>query len=228
MRKILGAPFRQAVKLGTLQTNPLASLDPLKTNRIEKGVFTVEEVSRLLTAADKDWKGLILIAYLTGMRLRDAVDLKQENIDLEAKLISFQAAKTEQKLVIPMHEDLLNHLLSLPSSDDPKAFLFPTLASKRTPALSVAFKQIMGKAGIDGGVAREKLGSKGKTISSRSFHSLRHSFVSALANANVSAELRQRLSGHASEEMHKLYTHHELETMRRAVTSIPRLPKGEL
>jgi hypothetical protein len=53
---------------------------------------------------------------------------------------------------------------------------------------------------------------------------LRHSFISALANSGVSSELRRRLSGHASEEMHAVYTHHELETIRQAVSAIPRLP----
>src|SRR5215469_9064748 len=40
VRKILGAPFRQAVKLGTLSKNPLANVPPLKKGRFEKGTFT--------------------------------------------------------------------------------------------------------------------------------------------------------------------------------------------
>lgn len=79
---------------------------------------------------------------------------------------------------------------------------------------------------VEAGVARVKAGAKGRSFSLRSFHSLRQSFVSVLANSGVNSELRRRLSGHASEEMHAVYTHHELETLRQAITSIPRLPQA--
>jgi hypothetical protein len=45
-----------------------------------------------------------------------------------------------------------------------------------------------------------------------------------MANANVPLEIRQKLTGHASQDMNKQYTHLELETVRRAVESISRLP----
>jgi integrase len=112
-------------------------------------------------------------------------------------------------------------------SDDPQVFLFPSLAGKSgtgKSGLSMAFKRIMEKAGIEAGIARQSAGRKGRTFSLRSFHSLRHSFISALANSGVSSELRRKLSGHASEEMHAVYTHHELETIKNAVNAIPRLP----
>ena len=48
---------------------------------------------------------------------------------------------------------------------------------------------------------------------------------SAMANADVPPEIRQKLTGHASEDMNKQYTHLELETVRRAVDSISRLPR---
>jgi len=53
------------------------------------------------------------------------------------------------------------------------------------------------------------------------FPTLRHSFVSALANAGVSSELRRKLSGHADERSHARYTHHELDTLRAAVGKLP-------
>ncbi|MBV8175222.1 MAG: tyrosine-type recombinase/integrase [Verrucomicrobia bacterium] len=67
-------------------------------------------------------------------------------------------------------------------------------------------------------------GKEGRSVSLLSFHSLRHSFNSAMANAGVAPEIRQLLTGHASAEMNKVYTHHELETVRGAVESISRLP----
>jgi hypothetical protein len=57
---------------------------------------------------------------------------------------------------------------------------------------SSQFRQIMHEAKIGGRVLRAATG-KGRKQSSLSFHSLRHSFVSALANAGVAADLRQKL-----------------------------------
>jgi integrase len=157
--------------------------------------------------------------------------LRWDNVDLEKKIISFWAAKTDQSaaqaITIAIHPELEHHLLPLADSDDPKGFLFPSLTGKRSPVLSADFKEIMANAGVDAGVAREKLGVKGRTISARSYHSLRHSFTSALANAGVSSELRRKLTGHSTEESHKTYTHFELETIRQAVAAIPRLPEKQ-
>jgi len=224
VRKILGAPFRQAVKLGTLSKNPLANVPPLKKGRFEKGTFTSEEISRLVNVAEKDWKGAILVGYFTGARLQDVCNLRWDSIDLVKKTVSFRSAKTDQAITIAIHPELEEHLITLADSDESRGFVLPTLADKPSPALSIAFKQIMEKAGIEAGIAREKLGASGRTISSRSWHSLRHSFNSALANQGVSQELRQKLTGHSSAEMNAVYTHHELETIRQAVTAIPRLP----
>jgi integrase len=229
VRKVLASPFGLAVKLGIIASTPVAHLPALKSTRIEKGVFTPEEISKLVAVASLDWKGVILVGYFTGARLKDACNLRWGNVDLVNKTITFRAGKTGQIITVTIHPELEEHLLS-PSrkvSDDPNTFLFPSLAGKSgggKSGLSMAFKRLMEKAGVEAGVARLKAGKKGRSFALRSFHSLRHSFISALANAGVASELRRTLSGHSSEEMHAVYTHHELETIRKAVTSIPRLP----
>jgi integrase len=65
--------------------------------------------------------------------------------------------------------------------------------------------------------------SGGRTLSSLSFHSLRHWFNSAMANAGISQEVRQKLTGHTSAETNKIYTHHDLEPLRAAIATIPSL-----
>jgi len=232
VRKILSSPFALAVKLALLDSNPLASLPSLKSTRIEKGIFTAEEISKLLEKANPDWQGAILVGYFTGARLKDVCNLRWGNVDLEKRLMTFRAGKTGQIITVAIHPELEEHLLSRNTSDDPQAFLFRSLAGKSgggQSGLSMAFKRIMEQAEVDAGVARLSSGAKGRSFSLRSFHSLRHSFISELANSGVSSELRRRLSGHASEEMHAVYTHHELETIRQAVSAIPRLPaRGRL
>ena len=42
-----------------------------------------------------------------------------------------------------------------------------------------------------------------------------------MANQGIAQDIRQKLTGHASAEMNKNYTHHELEPLRAAVNVIP-------
>ena len=60
-----------------------------------------------------------------------------------------------------------------------------------------------------------------RNISKRTFHALRHSFTSALANANVAPELRMKLTGHTSEAAHRGYSQHDLAVLRKAVLKMP-------
>jgi integrase len=226
VRKILASPFTLAKKLGYLERNPLANLPPLKSTRIEKGTFSAEEISKLIAVSTPDWHGATLIGYFTGARLKDICNLRRSNIDLEKRMITFRAGKTGQLITVAMHPEVEEHLQSRRISDDPKAYLFPSLAGKSgggKSGLSTSFKRIMEKAGVEAGVARARPGVKGRSFSLRSFHSLRHSFVSVLANSGVSIEVRRKLTGHASDEMNRVYSHYELETIRQAVSAIPRL-----
>ena len=52
------------------------------------------------------------------------------------------------------------------------------------------------------------------------FHSLRHTFASWLADADVHADVRQKLTGHQSAGVHGRYSHHD-EALDRAVAQLP-------
>ncbi|MEY2531902.1 MAG: hypothetical protein QOI96_1987 [Verrucomicrobiota bacterium] len=56
---------------------------------------------------------------------------------------------------------------------------------------------------------------------SLTFHSLRHSFNSEMASAGVGEKLPMKLTGHATREQNKKYTHHELEPLRAAINRMP-------
>ena len=73
----------------------------------------------------------------------------------------------------------------------------------------MTFSRIMKRAGITLGIVHaRRTGGQGRTVRTLTFHSLRHSFNSALANAGIVQEVRQKLAGHATPEMNKRYTHH--------------------
>jgi integrase len=136
------------------------------------------------------------------MRLGDALRLKGGNVDLQTGAIAFTPSKTARlgkKLLLPIHPELEAFLLKHPPEASDAASLFPTLShlsiSGKSGA-SQAFRRIMERAGVPAGIARKaEEGGAGRSVFARSFHSLRHTFVTALAHANVAIELRQKLGG---------------------------------
>lgn len=218
--KIVSAAFNAALRQGYITSNPCTALEQLKEETAERGTFTPAQVAELVGAAEGDWKGAILLAYYTGARLGDVANMRWSAIDLKAQLVRFTPAKTGGELAIPLHPELERHLLKSPGIG--KAFLFPTLAGKGTggkTGLSGHFAEIMARAGIEGKITRHT--AEGRANSSLSFHSLRHSFNSQMANAGVSQELRMKLTGHSSKEMNAGYTHHALEPLRAAIATLP-------
>jgi integrase len=225
--KILRMPFKAAHDAGYIDINPNTknTVRPVKdeARNVEKDVFTREQLSELVKAApSEDWTGAILCGYYTGLRLRDIADLQWSAVDLEGRIIKVTTRKTGKTVTVPIHPQFAAWL-DKQTRGIGKAPVFPTLAGKAgggKSGLSMAFRRIMERAKIKGRLLREANGV-GRSQSSLSFHSLRHGFVSAMANAGVAQELRQKLTGHASAEMNAQYTHHELESLRAAVSVIP-------
>ena len=225
VKKTLSVPFLAALRLGYIPMNPCAAVEPLRDDAdAERQTFTGEQVGKLLRVAEGNWKGAILAGYFTGLRLRDVAEMKWEAVDFPAGVLRIKTRKTGAVLVLPLHPELVSWLRSQPRGIG-KAPIFPDLAGKGTGGrfgLSGRFAAIMEAAKIKGRILRGADG-KGRKTSSLSFHSLRHSFNSALANAGVAQEVRQKLTGHASAAMNDRYTHHEMETLRAAVAKLPGL-----
>jgi len=219
--KVVSAALNAALRQGYISSNPASAVESLPVKAEERATFTSAQVSKLVRAADGDWRGAILLGYYTGARLGDVANMRWEAIDWPNKVIRFTPSKTKKPVAIPLHRDLERELLK--NAGIGRAPMFPSLAGKDTGGkhgLSGRFAAIMNKARIEG---KRTQASGGRTLSSLSFHSLRHSFNSAMANAGISQEIRQKLTGHTSAETNKIYTHHELEPLRAAIAVIPRI-----
>jgi len=219
--KIIRSAFNRARRQGAIHTNPSEAVDIPKSEKQEREPFTPGEVAALVTEAPKEWKTAILLGFFAGLRLGDAVRLTWDAVDFTKGLLTFRAQKTKRLESLPIHSVLLAHLESI--AGDKGGPISPGLAALSIPGrsgLSRQFLDIADAAGL-GAVAGEKLAGKRRRFTAKSFHSLRHGFVSAMANQGVSKELRMKLAGHTSEDVATGYTHHEAEILRAAIGSIP-------
>ena len=221
--KVLRTALSVARRKGLITTNPAEAVELPDAVGMKRSRFTPTEVRMLVDAAEGEWKTLILLAYFTGARLGDCCRVAWEDVDLVGGSLAYTQDKTGLKLTVPLHPDLLAHLEARAGTDQPSPFVMPGMADKESGGrngLSESFKAIVRRAGLD---LQTVQGHGKRKFSGRTFHALRHSFTSALANAGVAPELRMKLTGHKSEAIHAGYTHHELETLRAAVGKLPGL-----
>jgi len=224
--KIIRAALNQARKEGLVSVNVADAAELPERQSVERGTFTAAEVKMLVDAAEPEWKTLILLGYYTGARLGDCCNMPWDAVDLTAGTLTYRqakAGKSAKAVTVPLHPDLSAHLEKLASSDKAETFISPHMAGLKPGGrhgLSEGFKRIVTKAGLSLDTVQ---GGGTRKISKRTFHALRHSFNSALANAGVSQELRMKLTGHKTAAINTGYTHHELETLRGAVAKLPTL-----
>jgi integrase len=234
--KVLNGVFEDARRKAIVLHNPVAEVlkrfaHSARAATEERLPFTDSQVEALLAVADNEWQGMILLAYHTGIRLTDAANLTQANLD--GKLLRFRESKTahrkqrasERETVVVMAADLLAYFKAQPLPLNKENPLFPSLHGKppgSSGGLSNAFARLMEKAGLDRGKGKERQG-KGRQFSALSFHSLRHTMISRLANSDVPEAIAKAMSGHSTDEAHRRYIHLDTEAQAKVVAKAPRL-----
>jgi integrase len=218
VRRVLSTARRH----GLILHSPAEAVDLPLVKSQGRDTFQPSEVRTLLSVASPDWKTAILVGYYVGGRLGDVVSLTWAGIDLAEGVIFYNQGKTGSRVEVPIHPELEEHLLKI-AGDSPSGFLCPKLGQVKIggrSGLSRQFADLMAKAGLD---QRQIQLSKSRKFSQLSFHSLRHSFSSGLANAGISADVRMKLTGHKSIDVHQRYTHIELEPLKKAIAALPGL-----
>lgn len=228
---VLNGVFEAARRRGEIINNPCRMVKALDACAEERDVFTDKQIKSLLACADTEWRGLILMGYHAGLRLQDAANLRFDHVtdgvltfaDRKTSHRKKKASKRETSIVLAA--DLIEYLAALPTPMKSSQSVFPSLAGRLTGSnggLSATFKRLMEKAGIDAAKGAEKEGV-GRQFSALSFHSLRHTCLSRLANSGASAAVTKSISGHTSDAIHNGYLHADIEAQRKIIKLQPRL-----
>jgi integrase len=209
--------LREAARQRLIAENPADAVATLpEEDNSEKAPFTPEEVAKMIhhPKTTDEWRGLILIAAHTGLRLGDAVSLTRQHIVGDRIVIRPSKTKKSKKMLsIPLSPEVLEWI------GKREGKFFPHLSTILITTLSTGFARMLKRYDIPRTVTLP-----GNIPAKRSFHSLRHSFTSWLADADVHADVRQKLTGHASAGMHAIYSHHD-KALKKAVKKLPKLSK---
>lgn len=227
--KLLRVILEDARRDNFIADNPAKDCGLLKQETdTARRPFTLVELRSLMGAADDEWRSMLMFGLYTGQRLGDLARLTWANVDLQAGEIHLRTAKTGRFIRVPICTPLMEHIVSLPAGDDPKAPLHPRAAASKQVTVSRQFGELMAVAGLRAAVnhdASKKGRGSRRAVSELSFHSLRHTATSMMKNAGVSPAVVQDIIGHDSAEMNAQYTHIESKTKRDALDKMPNLLK---
>ena len=170
LRRVMEA----AVAKGLATHNPAKQCRALRQDdSTERAPFTTKEIRAMLDHKETtdEWRGAIIIAAHTGLRLGDVVSLSRKHVD-GSRLVIMPSKTSRQKKVItvPLTPPCVGWIGLR------KGYFFPTLKEQNTATTSMQFLAIMKKADVPKNVE-----IPGGMKASRSFHALRHTFASWLA-----------------------------------------------
>lgn len=169
-------------------------------------VLSIEEVENLLNVLSEDTplelrnKTMIELAYSSGLRVSELIDLKMKNLHLNNGFIEI-FGKGNKERIVPVGEEaiyLINKYLEtarlLYVNNKSKDYVF--LTRRGTNMTRQMFFEIIRE--------KAKLAGITKEISP---HKLRHSFASHLLERGIDLRLIQELLGHESISTTEIYTH---------------------
>jgi integrase len=190
-----------AVKCGDLDRNPLSGVAMLDEDNIRDVVVSEAEFKTLVDAAEAPLKPILVTAYDTGMRKREVLDLRWNQVDLKDGTIRLAASdtKTKQPRIIVLTSRVKAALQALPRSTSGYVFVNPE-KNKPWNHIQKVFDRAKAEAKL------EKIW----------FHDLRRSFVTNARRRGIPESVVMKMSGHRTREVFTRYNIIEEEDIRVA------------
>lgn len=203
---------------------------------ISRKEFTEEATLKLLESIPKiglpncrELEVLFHIGSWSGLRLKDAILLKWEDIDMINRNIFVTPCKTRNygtKVKIPIHPSLLFYL-NRAKEWAINDYVLPKLAEMYLRNSDTIGKHIRKILEYNGYVNKKET-KRLLAPCLYGFHSLRYTFVSACAKAGIPAMLVQEIVGHRNPAMTKHYTKFDDKYRQKAIGSVQLLPQSSI
>jgi integrase len=179
----LSKMFSLAIRHKKADKNPMAAVERLREHNIRDRVLSPEEFQRLLEALPSSLHLVIIIAYYTGMRRGEILNLRWHQIDLSKGLIRLEGVdtKTQKGRLVPLNATLT-------------ALLKDVMQSPVRSATGHVFHRngqpIKSIRGAFDRACREA------NLTDFHFHDLRHTAVTNMRRAGVDPLTAMKITGH--------------------------------
>lgn len=167
-------------------------------------VLTREEMEKLVECSASHLKPVIAFGWHTGMRKREILGMKWENVDLEEGFVYVpeELSKNGKARYVPLEPELLELLFELKSSNGECEHVF-TFGGEPINDITIAFRTAMQKAEIEGFV----------------FHGLRHSFITRKLLEGVNPVLLSKVTGNTVQIIMSVYEHLNKDDLKQVLTN---------
>lgn len=208
--RTLKAAFNKALVWNYIEVNPFSKI---KTPKVPKSLplfISESELIEILNNTNSQMKDIFTTAFYTGMRLGELLNMKWNWVDFTQNIITIKnsnqfISKNKRERVIPIHQKvkaILQGLFQLGKPANNLVFYKYEDVKLNEDFVSKQFKKAVRAAKLN-----EKV----------HFHTLRHSFASALVQRNVSLYAVKELLGHENIKTTQVYSHLQQENLSKAV-----------
>ncbi|WP_294727651.1 site-specific integrase [uncultured Fusobacterium sp.] len=208
-KSILNMIFDYALKNDFISSNKVSFVEVGKKIKIlERKIFTKEEIGILwknINSAEEycQYIYIVLILLYTGMRIGELQNLKNEDIDLENRIIKIKASKTEAGVrVIPISSKIYDLVKKHVNLEQEYFVKGDTTLKLSYSTFKPRFQKLLKKLGIQ----------------EHTIHDTRHTFATMLNNADANSTTITKLIGHVNfNTTENIYTHKDTDELRKAI-----------
>lgn len=229
--------FAWLVAEEVLAADPSATLSPPRRSPSRVEVYSPEEMAEVLahTASLRDVRGrqrhaIIATLRWTGCRAGELSNLRRDRVEVSERRLEV-LGKGSRPRIVAVPEPLAEVLTTFVDQVRPELTDTPYLFVNTHPFVPDPDKRCSVSA-----LQREcRLAAQGAGVPGRHYpHRWRHSFATELIRAGMGVAQVQRQLGHASVVSTMLYTHLDVEDIRRSLDDVfdvevmrrPRSPRG--
>ncbi|MBO4607265.1 MAG: tyrosine recombinase XerC [Prevotella sp.] len=205
--------YRFALSQGFVEANPAHAVTGPRKHHPLPQFMKEREVDELLEQdmwgnnySDMRARTIIMMFYVTGMRLAELVGLDDQMVDFARREISVIGKRNKQR-IIPFGDELAETLREYICLRD-------QMVDRHTKALFVTAKGERMKASQVRYVVSKNVG-RVTTLKKRTPHVLRHTFATAMLNHEANLESVKKLLGHESLSTTEIYTHTTFEQLKK-------------
>lgn len=211
--RTLKAAFNKALAWEYIKENPFAKIKSPKVIKTYPAYINQSELNEILVHTRYNFlKDIYIVAFYAGLRLGELLNMKWNWIDFTLNIITIKNSDTfttkgKKERIIPIHptvREILKKRIPIAYKDD---FVFCKFSGVKLNEdfVSKSFKKAVRRAGLNDKIH---------------FHTLRHSFASALVQKGVSLYAVKELLGHEDIKTTQIYSHLQQENLYTAVNMI--------